>query len=189
MLREYLHGAVALSHFFLADRVKPGDMVADLTCGNGNDTLFLARLVGKSGKIWAFDIQEDALANTRSLLEESACLDRVEIVAAGHELISEFITEPLKAAVFNLGYLPGSDKKLATSPDHTLSALEQAASLIRPGGVITVCIYTGHKGGGDEGAAVEKWVSGLPGDEYNVWVCRQPNRPPTAPYLVLVEKV
>lgn len=184
----YLRGAVALSHFFLAGRVEPGDAVADLTCGNGKDTLFLARLVGEPGKVWAFDIQEDALANTRRLLEESSCPEQVEIVAAGHERLSEFITGPLKAAVFNLGYLPGGDRKVATRPDRTLSALEQAALLLLPGGLITVCVYTGHEGGDDEGEAVEKWASGLPGEEYNVWVCRQPNRSSAAPYLLFVEK-
>jgi hypothetical protein len=39
-----------------------------------------------------------------------------------------------------------------------------------------------------EGEAVENWASSLPGDEFSAWVCRQPNRTSTAPYLLLVEK-
>jgi SAM-dependent methyltransferase len=189
MAMERLRGGVVLSHLFLKDRVRPGDRVADATCGNGHDTLFLARLVGESGKVWAFDIQEKALANTRMLLEEGGVLSRVELVAAGHERLAEFVVEPLKAAVFNLGYLPGGNKNIITSSHGSLSALEQATGLLMAGGVITVCIYTGHPGGAEEGEAVEKWAAALPPAEFNVWLSRQINRPSSAPYVLLVEKV
>lgn len=189
MAKENLRGGVLLSHLFLKERVRPGDRVADATCGNGHDTLFLARLVGEGGKVWAFDIQEDALANTRMLLSEAGCLARVDLIAAGHERFADFVGEPLKAAVFNLGYLPGGDKRVVTRPDETIAALDQAAGLIIPGGVITVCIYTGHPGGAEEGEAVEKWAASLPTAGFNVWLSRQINRPSSAPYLLLVEKV
>jgi SAM-dependent methyltransferase len=189
MAMESLRGAVVLSHLFLKARVQPWDRVADATCGNGHDTLFLARLVGEGGKVWAFDIQEEALANTRMLLEEEGCLARVELVAAGHERLAEFVEGPLKAVAFNLGYLPGGDKSIITRSHGTLAALEQAARLLIPGGVITVCVYTGHPGGDEEGEAVEKWAAALPPAEFNVWLGRQINRPSSAPYLLLVEKV
>jgi SAM-dependent methyltransferase len=188
MDKESLRGAALLSHLFLKERVKQGDRVADATCGNGHDTLFLARLVGEGGKVWAFDIQEKALANTRMLLAEAGCLGQVELVASGHERFAEFAGGPLKAVVFNLGYLPGGDKSVVTRPAATVAALEQAAGLLNPGGVITVCIYTGHPGGAEEGEAVERWAASLPTTGFNVWLSRQINRPPTAPYLLLVEK-
>ena len=37
--------------------VRTGDVVVDATCGNGLDSLWLARTVGRSGKLYAFDIQ------------------------------------------------------------------------------------------------------------------------------------
>ncbi len=37
--------------------VRTGDVVVDATCGNGLDSLWLARAVGRSGKLYAFDIQ------------------------------------------------------------------------------------------------------------------------------------
>jgi hypothetical protein len=188
MKTDNLRSAVALSHFFLGERVEPGDHVADATCGNGHDTLFLARLVGPGGKVWVFDLQENALANTRQLLDEAGCLAQTELVAAGHERLSEFIGEPLKAAVFNLGYLPGGDKNIVTRPEQTLAALDQAAHLLLPGGIITICIYSGHPGGAEEGEAIERWGAKLPPERFNVWVSCPFNRPPTAPYLLLVEK-
>ncbi len=189
MKTENLRGAVALSHFFLEERVKPGDRVADATCGNGHDTLFLARLVGPGGKVWAFDLQEQALANTRLLLDEAGCLAQTELVAAGHERLAEFVGEPLKAVIFNLGYLPGGDKNFVTRPEQTLAALDRAAHLLLPGGIITVCVYTGHPGGAAEGEAVEQWAAGLAPAEFNAWVSRQLNRPASAPYVVIIDKV
>jgi ubiquinone/menaquinone biosynthesis C-methylase UbiE len=185
---ENLRDAVTLSHFFLRGRINPGDRVADATCGNGHDTLFLARLVGPSGKVWAFDIQENALANTRMLLSEAGCMAQVELVASGHERFAEFVGEPLKAVIFNLGYLPGGERSIITRPEQTLAALDQATQLLLPGGIITVCIYTGHPGGAEEGEAVESWGAKLAPETFNVWVSCPFNRPPTAPYLLLVEK-
>ena len=186
---ENLRGAVALSHLFLEERVKPGDRVADATCGNGHDTLFLARLVGPDGKVWAFDLQKQALANTRLLLVEAGCLTQTELVAAGHEHLAEFVGEPLKAAIFNLGYLPGGGKDFVTRPEQTLAALDQAARLLLPGGIITVCVYTGHPGGAVEAGAVEQWAAGLAPAKFNAWMSRQFNRPASAPYVVIIEKV
>jgi SAM-dependent methyltransferase len=184
-----LRGAVALSHFFLLERVRPGDRVVDATCGNGHDTLLLAQLVGAAGRVWAFDLQDEALAATRDLLSGAGCLAQTDLVAAGHERLAEFVREPVAAVAFNLGYLPGGDKSFITRPEATLTALDHAALLIRPGGIITICVYTGHPGGKEEGEAVEKWGAALPSADFSVWASRQPNRPPTAPYLLLVEKV
>jgi SAM-dependent methyltransferase len=188
MEKESLRGAVALSHFFLRGRVRPEDRVADATCGNGRDTLLLARLVGADGKVWAFDLQEEALAKTRTLLAGAGCLAQTELLAVGHERLVEYVQEPLRAVVFNLGYLPGGDKGFVTRTEQTLAALDQATRLLLPGGVITICVYTGHPGGAEEGEAVEKWASAFAAEEFNVWRSHQLNRPPTAPYLVLVEK-
>ena len=183
-----LRGPVALSHFFLRERVKPGDRVADATCGNGHDTLLLARLVGPAGRVWAFDVQEAALAGTRTLLGEAGCLEQVEMVAAGHERLAEFIREPLHAVIFNLGYLPGGDKGVITRPATTIPALAATLDLLAPGGFILAVVYTGHPGAREEEEAVTSWAAGLDPHPHNVWTCRQPNRSAAAPFLVLAEK-
>lgn len=53
--------------------LRPGDTVIDATCGNGRDTLELARMVCTDeglGYVYAFDVQEDALANSAYLLDK-----------------------------------------------------------------------------------------------------------------------
>jgi len=183
-----LRGAVALAHHFLRGRVRPGDRVVDATCGNGHDTLLLAELVGDDGKVYGFDIQDEALRATAARLTEAGLRHRAELLAFGHERMKDYVAAPIAAAVFNLGYLPGSDKSCITRPEQTLMALDQALQLLAPQGVLLVAVYTGHPGGAEEGEAVAAWGAGLDPYACNVWECRQPNRPATAPFLVIVEK-
>ena len=186
---ETLRGAVPLSHFLLRQRVRPGDLALDATCGNGFDTLLLAELVGEGGRVFGFDVQPRAIAATRSLLEREGRLDNVQLFEASHETVAGFVPEGLRAAVFNLGYLPGGDSLLVTDPLGTVSALGQAARLLAPQGIVTVSLYTGHEGGPQEAAAVEAWGASLDPRAFNVWCSRQLNRPAVAPYLVLVERI
>ncbi|MBJ6800513.1 tRNA (mnm(5)s(2)U34)-methyltransferase [Geomonas propionica] len=186
---ETLRGAVPLSHYFLRERVQPGDVVVDATCGNGLDTALLAELVGQEGTVWAFDVQPRAIAATRELLQQEGRLAQVRLVEAGHERLAEFVTPGVRAAAFNLGYLPGGDTTFITDPANTISALGQAAELLAPAGIITIALYTGHAGGPEEAAAVEGWAAALHPGRFNVWRHRQLNRPETAPYLVLVERI
>lgn len=53
---------------FIRQQVQEGDFCIDATMGNGNDTLLLSQLCGESGKVLAFDIQEQALTATQKRL-------------------------------------------------------------------------------------------------------------------------
>ena len=81
--------ALRFSHQLLKEIVSEGDHVIDATMGNGNDTLFLAELVGSTGHVYAFDIQEQAVENTRKKLADYT--DRSTLFLAGHETIEEKI--------------------------------------------------------------------------------------------------
>jgi SAM-dependent methyltransferase len=182
-----LRGAVHLCHYFLRERVSPGDRVADATCGNGQDTLLLAELVGDAGRVWALDIQDDALSRTRERLVAAGLAERVELVHAGHERLGELVPGPLMAVVFNLGYLPAGDRTVTTTAATTIAALGQANGLLASGGLVLIAVYTGHDHG-NEWEAVRGWAAGLHPHEFNVWQARQLNRSPAAPFLVVVEK-
>ncbi|MCQ2602947.1 MAG: class I SAM-dependent methyltransferase [Clostridia bacterium] len=62
--------ALDLVHETITKYVKDGDTCIDATAGRGYDTAFLCDLVGKDGKVIAFDIQESAIESTQKLLEE-----------------------------------------------------------------------------------------------------------------------
>ncbi len=189
MRTEGLGGAVGFSHLFLRQMVRPGDRVIDATCGRGRDTLFLAELVGPTGEVWAFDVQEEALAETEERLRAAGCSPWVNLVHAGHECLSEYVTEPVRAAVYNLGYLPGNRTGVVTQPKTTLAALDQTRQLLLPGGIIVLAAYTGHPGGEEEAECIELWTRSLPTRAFNVWKSCQLNRSDSAPYVIIVGKM
>ena len=118
--------AVHLAHHLLSEVVTPGGTAIDATAGNGYDSLFLARLVGPRGKVYAIDIQADALEKTSRLLLDEGVRERVVLVQASHEQLGEIVNEQVDGVIFNLGYLPGGDHKLVTTGETTVRALNAA---------------------------------------------------------------
>ncbi len=149
----------ALAHLLLHRVLREGDHAIDATAGNGHDTLFLAGAVGASGRVQAYDIQPAAIAGTRERLRSAGMLDRVELREETHRhLASHAAPGSVAAVMFNLGYLPGQDHETITHAGETLAALDAAATVLRPGGSLSVVCYPGHPGGEDEAAAVENWM-------------------------------
>ncbi len=179
---------LSITHFYIKESVKPGDTVIDATMGNGNDTLFLAKLAGENGHVTAFDIQQAAVEKTSALLEKHGLLQRVKLVCDGHENMEKYVSEPVSAVMFNLGYLPGGDHSIATRHETTTAALEAAMRLLRPGGIITVGVYYGGDSGFEEKEAVMKFFETIDFKEYTVLLHDYINRPNCPPLAVIIEK-
>ncbi len=158
MADSFFKNAVYLSHVSLQPIIKPGDRVLDATCGNGKDTLFLAGLVGDEGKVFAFDIQQTAIDRTRQLLKKNGMLGRVALIGADHVDLDNYLQGPIKAAMFNLGYLPGGDHLITTAPASTLTAIDKAMRLLIPGGLISIVAYPGHPMGSLEMEEVREFL-------------------------------
>ena len=127
----------------------PGETVVDATAGNGNDTLFLAELVGENGHVYAFDIQQAALDSTAKRLGELN--ERVSLILDSHENVEKYVNGQIGGAVFNLGYLPHSeDLSIVTKPDSTIKAIHTMLGMLKKGGIIAVSVYDGHEGGAEE---------------------------------------
>jgi ubiquinone/menaquinone biosynthesis C-methylase UbiE len=169
----------------LEQTVANGDWVIDATAGNGHDTLFLAQLTGPNGKVFAFDIQQEAIDATRNRVAQ---FQHVELIHASHAKISEYVDSPISAAVFNLGYLPKGDHSIITKAQTTLAALEQCLNLLKPSGLLLVVIYSGHEGGSEERDAVMDYVQRLPQKDYDVLQYGFINQKHSPPFLVAVEK-
>ena len=173
-----------MAHAFLEEVVTDEDIVVDATMGNGHDTLFLARL---AKKVYAFDIQEQAIEQTTKRLAE-AKLDNVELFLTGHENVDQYVAS-IKAAIFNLGYLPSADKTVITQPHTTIQALEKLCQRLVAGGRIAIMIYYGHEGGDVERDAVLDFVSQLPQQELTVALYKTINQINQPPFLVMIEKL
>ena len=177
-----------LHKHFILEHLSEGDVAVDFTMGNGNDTLFLSKTVGTSGRVYAFDIQEDALVSTRAHLEANGAPENYTLICASHDRVREFVSEPIKAGMFNLGYLPRSGRKAVTTMlKTTMPAVEAAIDLLAPDGVLLVAIYPGHEEGAREGDALREYFSTLSRFEICASEFRILNSP-TSPYFYLIEK-
>lgn len=156
-----------LAHSRIASALQAGDLAVDATVGNAHDTRFLAEQVGEEGHVWGFDVQPSALAAAGQALAQQGLSARVTLVEDGHQALAERL--PLQAqgrlavVMFNLGYLPGSDKQITTRAATTLPALDAAVANLRPGGLLSVLTYRGHPGGDEEAAAVASWMADAQG--------------------------
>ena len=177
-----------LHKHFILEHLGEGEVAVDFTMGNGNDTLFLSKTVGESGRVYAFDIQEDALTSTRAHLEANGAPENYTLICASHHRVKEFVKEPIKAGMFNLGYLPRSGRKsLYTMRETTMPAVEAAIELLSPDGVLIVAIYPGHEEGALEGDMLREYFKTL--SKYRI--CASEFRilnSPTSPYFFLIEK-
>ena len=183
-----LRGPTQLSNLLLRQFLRPGDQAVDATCGNGHDTLLLAGLVGPAGRVWGFDVQEEAIRHTRLRLEKAGKADCVELILAGHESMADHVSGQVGAVVFNLGYRPGGDHNIITQPDTTLAALGQALQLLLPAGVLAITVYPGHRGGDSEEGAVSGWCSCLDQRLFHSWRMGQVNVLPGAPFFFMIQK-
>lgn len=181
--------ALHISHEIIKNVVNQGDIVVDATAGNGNDTLFLANLIGDNGKVYAFDIQEKALKNTNIKLIDKKIIHRVELICDGHQNMDKYVPKGVKAVMFNLGYLPGGDHFISTQAENTIAAIEKSLKLLQVKGIIMMVIYYGGDSGFDEKNAVMEYIKSLDYKNYSVLVMDYINWVNCPPIAVCIEKI
>ena len=184
---------VQQAHLAIAVVLRPGDIAIDATVANGHDTLFLATQVGPAGKVYGFDIQQQALDSAWQRLDAAGASGQVSLYHAGHEVMAMLLPESMegrvKAVMFNLGYLPGGDKQRTTMTSTTLAALQTALSLLAPGGVISLLAYTGHPGGREEAERLKAWAGSLPQDLFYVSLTIPQREQENPPEWLLIKRL
>jgi|AntRauTorckE6833_2_1112554.scaffolds.fasta_scaffold00020_11 predicted methyltransferase len=157
---------VEFSHWIIDNYLENNKVLVDATCGNGYDTLFLSNKLDPNGKMYAFDIQESAIENTKVKLKDKSL--NIEYINDGHEKIDKYINEKINCIIYNLGYLPGSSKDIITKKDTTIKSLQKTLKLLANNGLIVLVIYSEHEGGITEKDAVLDFTSNLDHKKYNV---------------------
>lgn len=174
-------------HHFLKDHVRPGDLCIDATMGNGQDTKLLCQLTGAAGKVLAFDIQQQALSRTASLLKEAKVPDNYQLILDSHEHMDAYADAGTVSCItFNFGYLPGGDHSMCTHADTSLAAVKAGLSLLRKGGLMSLCIYSGKDSGFEERNALLSFLSELDYRQFLVIRSDYYNRPNHPPIPVLI---
>lgn len=181
--------ALDIVHKVLTNMVKPGNFVVDATSGNGYDTVFLAELVGENGKVVAMDIQEDAVKSTNERLMESGYSERTTTYCMSHSDMDSILKEnSADAIVFNFGWLPGGDHDIFTRAETSVPAIEKALKILKPGGILSLCLYYGRNNGYSERDAILDYLSKLEPRYYAVMKCDFLNRRNDPPYPIFVVK-
>lgn len=182
--------ALAFSHTLLKEIVTVGDIVLDATVGNGFDTLFLAELVGPTGQVYGFDVQAQAIETTRTRLAQKNLDKTVSLFHQGHETLAEVLSPSvlIKAAIFNLGYLPKSDKQIITQPKTTQQALDALLPQLIKTGRIVIVAYYGHEGGKEELYQLTEYCTQLPQEKFSVFRYQFMNQKNNPPILFCIEK-
>lgn len=184
-----LENALTFSHSLLKNTIKDGDLVIDATAGNGHDTLYLANLVGLTGHVLAFDIQQQAIDNTKKLLIENK-IENTTVIHDGHQHLTKYLKEDdlIKAAIFNLGYLPGADKSIITNGESTLMAIKQILARLAKNGLIVLVVYYGHPGGEKELTTLTDFVVNLEQKKYSVLNYQFINQTNQPPLILAIQK-
>ncbi|WNS81686.1 class I SAM-dependent methyltransferase [Domibacillus sp. DTU_2020_1001157_1_SI_ALB_TIR_016] len=187
-----LDGILPFARLLIQKTLSDAPCFVDATAGNGHDTVFLAGLAGEDGRVFAFDVQEQAIHNTKKRVAEAGFSNRVSLFHSGHEEvrkhIPDFYHRGINAAIFNLGYLPKGDKSIITRPDTTIEAIRQLFDMLKPGGLIVLVVYHGHAGGADERNAVVEFAAGLDQQRAHVMQYGFINQVNTPPFIVAIEK-
>lgn len=176
-------------HYILKDYIQEGSRCIDATCGKGRDTEFLCRRAGKTGTVYGFDIQRDAVEQTRRRLKEADCEKQAVLICDSHERMPEYVKEPVSVIMFNFGYLPGGDHKVATKPQTSLRAVKEAMRLLQPGGIMSLCIYSGGDTGYEERDALLAYLKELDTKQWLVIVHSYFNRENDPPLPVFVVRL
>lgn len=189
ILGEY-YQVTAWCRRMMREHVKEGAFCIDATMGNGHDTLYLCELAGEQGHVLAFDIQEQAIAHTRERLEKNLPYRNYELILDSHSHMEQYAAAgSADCIVFNLGYLPAGDHSIATKPESTIEALRQSLALLKPGGLISLCIYSGGDSGFAEKDAVLAYLRNLDSRKYLVLVTEYYNRPNNPPIPAAVVRI
>jgi len=167
---------------YLINHISKNDVVVDATIGNGNDILLLCEL---AKFVYGFDIQNQALETTTNLLK-SHHLTNYKLILDSHEHILDYVKD-FKAVVFNLGYLPNSDKRIKTTKETTLNAINKLIHNMKHNTFILITCYPGHDEGLIESEALLDYVGNLSNDfttlKYNVL------NKVRSPFIILIEKI
>lgn len=178
---------LGMVHEFLQKSVKSGALCIDATAGKGRDTALLCRLAGPEGRVLAFDIQQDAIDQTRALLKQEGL--QAEVYLDSHANMEQYASaESVDCVVFNFGRLPGGDPKIVTLADSSLRAIDAGLRLLKPHGVMAIALYYGKENGYEERDAILAHLKTIDDKVYSVLCCQWSNRRGEPPMPIFIWK-
>ena len=168
----------------IKEKIKHASVSIDATLGRGNDSLFLSSI---SDKVYAFDIQKEAIESSNELFKK-ANINNVQTILDSHEHVDEYVNN-CDIAMFNLGYLPKGDKSIVTKVDTTLIAIKKIISMLNLNGIISIIFYPGCPSGNEESKIIGEYLKSINQKEFDVIKYEFVNQINNPPYVVMIERI
>ena len=177
---KYVADISVISHAIIKNFLENKKCAIDATLGNGHDTDFLSK---NFERVYAFDIQKEACEKY-----ETRKIENVKVINDSHSEFEKYINEEVDCIMYNLGFLPGGNKEITTMHESSLKSIKEGLDILSSGGIMTICIYTGHDEGKIEETCIMELLKDLPKNKFGVMEHRFINRKNNPPILVVVEK-
>ena len=137
-----------------------------------------------SKKVFAFDIQKEAIKRTKKLLDDNNVCN-VTLINNSNENIRKELSlydKKISLIIFNLGYLPNFNKTVMTNAKTTLKSIKESIKILNKKGIILVTCYP-HKEGIKESNAI---INYLNKNNINYIIYRNTNNN-NAPFLIEIK--
>ncbi len=180
--------ALQIIQHILELHIREGDSCIDATAGRGRDTLFLSNLVGTSGHVTAFDIQQEAVDSTRALLNQYHRTNAEVVLDSHSHMQNYFQPGTISCITFNFGWLPGGNHNIFTNPETSIQAIRQGLELLKPDGIMTLILYYGRETGFQERDALLDFLPTLDSNLYTVVEMPFVNRQNCPPIPIVIFK-
>lgn len=174
----------------LTKHLSPSSYVIDATLGNGFDTDFITNILTRTGHLWGFDIQQQALDITTQKIAHKPC--QKDLFCQSHTQMLPLLSayqQKIDLIIFNLGFLPHSDETITTTFNSTYRALLQSISLLRKKGLIIIVAYPGHAVGFDEHIKLSQLLQQQAPDHFFISTYQQINAQRQVPIVYTIEKL
>lgn len=166
MKYKFLDNTNHFIDYILKTFLKDKKILVDMTCGNGHDSLRVLQNAPNYKKLYLYDVQMKAIENTKSLLDSYAYKNCIYLNKS-HDDLSD-IHEDIDFAIYNLGYLPGADKKLVTNSKCTIKSIELLLKKLSFGAIVVITTYPGHEEGNVEDIKIYDFLNSLDQKFFNV---------------------
>lgn len=167
-----------IGHLILNNYINKDTILLDMTLGNGYDSLYF---INKVKHIYAFDIQQIAINNSKILLKDYT---NITYILDNHSNIDKYNIS-YDYALYNLGYLPKYNKDITTNYIDTLKSISYLINNNIKGILIT--IYPGHKQGLLEEEYILKYIKSL--NNYDILKSNLENNfKNKSPYIIFLKR-
>lgn len=180
-----INNTKTLIEFFMKNYIDKIKVAVDMTVGNGFDSKNILEIL-QPEKLYCFDIQQEALDNSKILLEKYL---NCELILENHKNFDKFVKENIDFAIYNLGYLPKGDKNITTNAEDVEESLKKLLGKLNSKGIIFITFYIGHSAGQIESLEVSKFIQKLNQKEYTILKFTFENQKNNPPYVVMIQKI